>query len=171
VQRLSASTEKVLAHGSMQLAEVPSTSWLIDHGYLAQYRVFAPTIPDLRKIKMRAGDYAVEDLETRMGDPVLIGDVIQHYKEKSGGRALAFCVSVKASKDLVRRANLEGIPAAHVDGETRDDERDARVADLAAGRIKLLSNVMISSEGLDIAAIDCMILLRPTAFNDIDGDL
>ncbi|MAZ17942.1 MAG: hypothetical protein CL535_16630 [Ahrensia sp.] len=146
-----------------ELVVGPSTRELIDGGYLSDFRYFAPSDPDLASAKMQAGDYKKGDLDKVMNTPVLIGDAIAEYRKNADGkRALVFCASVDASKALVDRFNSEGIPAAHVDGTTPTDERDASVDALASGNIKVLSNVEVFTEGFDLPAIDVVILLRPT---------
>ena len=141
----------------------PSIDQLVEDGYLSKYRYFAPSEPDLSAARMRGGDYRREDLDKVMNTPVLIGDAVAEYKKSvPGKRALVFAASVAASKALVERFLSEGIPAAHVDGDTPDDERDAAVAALASGEICVLSNVEVFTEGFDIPAIDAVILMRPT---------
>jgi DNA repair protein RadD len=131
--------------------------------YLSPFRYFAPSEPDLRSAKLQAGDYRKSDLEKAMNTPVLIGDAVGEYRKHTDGkRALVFCASVEASRAVVERFNAEGVLAAHVDGSTPDDARKAAVADLEAGRIKVLSNVEVFTEGFDLPAIDVVILLRPT---------
>jgi superfamily II DNA or RNA helicase len=141
----------------------PTTRDLIARGRLSRYRLFAPTIPDLRGVKTLAGDYAAADLDERMGGPVLVGDVVEHYRKLApGARAIVFAVSVKHSQAVVERFRGAGIPAAHVDGRTSKDDRDAAVARLASGEIRILSNVRVFTEGFDLPAIDAVIVLRPT---------
>lgn len=141
----------------------PSTRELIALGALSPFRLFGPTIPDLRGIKTRRGDYEVSGLEEAMNKPVLVGDVVDHYKRLApGARAIAFACSVKASIAVVDRFNEAGIPARHVDGTTPGEERKAALKALGAGEIKVLSNVEVFTEGLNIPAIDAVILLRPT---------
>lgn len=164
---LTATPERLDGKGLSQWFEElvvgPSTRELIDDGWLSDFRYFAPSEPDLTSAKLRAGDYRKEDVAKAMNMPVLIGDAIAEYRQRaSGKRALVFCASVEASKALVERFNAEGIPAAHVDGTTPDEARTAAVEALAAGHIKVLSNVEVFTEGFDLPAIDAVILLRPT---------
>lgn len=141
----------------------PTTRDLIVRGRISRYRLFAPTIPDLRGVKTLAGDYAARDLDDRMGGSVLVGDVVEHYRKLApGARAIVFAVSVKHSKAVVERFQAAGIPAVHVDGTTRKDDRDAAVERLASSEIKVLSNVRVFTEGFDVPAIDAVIVLRPT---------
>lgn len=141
----------------------PGVGDLIKQRYLSDFRYFAPSEPDLRKAKITAGDYNKSDIAKIMNTPVLIGDAVDEYLSKAKGkRALAFCSSVDASKSLVRRFKRKGIAAVHVDGTTPADERDQAVADLESGKIKVLSNVEVFTEGFDVPVIDAVILLRPT---------
>ena len=93
---------------------VPSVQYLIKHGFNAPWRLFAPHNPDVSGIKFQAGDYVIESLEDLMNDPILIGNVIEHFKEKAGGKALVFCVSniqrksssVSSSPDIKLRMSI-----------------------------------------------------------------
>jgi superfamily II DNA or RNA helicase len=154
---------KGLGEWFAELVTGPGIAELIKKGFLSEFRYFAPSDPDLTNAKMQAGDYKKADLGKIMNTPVLIGDAVREYKKNAKGkRALAFCASVEASRALAERFNDEGIAAAHVDGTTPTAERDSAVQQLAAGRIKVLCNVEVFTEGFDLPAIDAVILMRPT---------
>lgn len=154
---------KGLAEWFKELVVGPGIRNLIDKKYLSDFRYFAPSEPDLTSAKLQAGDYKKADIAKAMNVPVLIGDAIDEYKVKAKGkRALVFCAGVEASQELVRRFNKAGIKAAHVDGTTPVTERDAAIAGMASGKIKVLSNVEVFTEGFDLPAIDAVILMRPT---------
>ncbi|MCJ2020607.1 DEAD/DEAH box helicase [Methylobacterium sp. E-065] len=141
----------------------PTTAELMAAGHLSPYRLFAPTIPDLRGVDVRAGDWAREQLAERMSGATLVGDAVEHYRRHADdARAIAFCVTVEASKALAARFNAAGIPAAHVGGDTPAEERDASIAALEAGRLRVLTNVEVFTEGFDLPVIDAVIFLRPT---------
>src|SRR6266436_2995132 len=141
----------------------PDTRTLIDEGYLSKFKYFAPTIPDLRGVHVRGKEYDRDDLEKAMSKHTLVGDVIDHYKRLTpSARALAFCISVEAARELAARFTKAGIPAKHVDWETPQEKRDKAVADLASGKIRVLTNKEVFTEGFDLPAIDAVLLLRPT---------
>lgn len=141
----------------------PSISELIKDGWLSPFRYFAPSEPDLSAAKLQAGDYSKKDIGKIMNTPVLIGDAVREYRANiDGKRALVFAASIEASKALVERFNAEGVPACHVDGQTKAEDREVAVAALASGSIKVLSNVEVFTEGFDLPAIDAVILMRPT---------
>lgn len=141
----------------------PDTRWLIEWGYLSNYRLFAPSVPDLRGAKLNYGEYPKALVGERMSDHALVGDVIDHYKRKAPGRsALLFAISVSASQTIVDRFNAAGIRAEHVDGGTPTPQRDDAIRKLASGEISILSNVDVFTEGFDLPEIGAVILLRPT---------
>lgn len=153
------------------MIEAPPMSWLIENGYLSPYRIFtAPRQIDMSGVHTRMGDYIASEVEERVDKKAVTGDAIAHYqKHASGLRAVVFCVSVTHSKHVASEFNAAGIPAAHIDGGSEDDERDQAIVDFADGRISVLCNVGLVSEGFDLGSIaqkdvtiDCIIDLAPT---------
>ena len=112
----------------------PSVAELIESGYLARFVAYAPARgPDLRGVRTRAGDYAVDDLARAMSRGVVIGAAVDEYERRCRGvPAIAFCVDIAHSKLVADRFRERGWRAAHVDGDTPTDERRARIAALGA---------------------------------------
>jgi DNA repair protein RadD len=145
------------------LIECPSVPELIEGGFLVPTKVYAPTTPDLRGVKVERGDYVESQLASRMDDAKLIGDVVGHWLRLAEGRqTVAFAAGVAHSihiRDEFRRA---GVMAEHIDGKTPTDERDAILSRLSAGRIEVLCNAMVLTEGWDQPSVSCLVLARPT---------
>jgi DNA repair protein RadD len=143
----------------------PPTRTLIEQNYLSDFVYYAPSRPNLSGVRVsrRSGEFDQSQLEKIMMSDVLIGDVVDHYKRLAPGRkALVYCVSIDASMEIAGRFNKAGIIAAHVDADTPENERKDALAALADGRIEILCNVELFTEGLDIPDIGAVILLRPT---------
>ena len=141
----------------------PSTAELIQAGFLADYRAFAPSKPDLAGLRTAMGDYDQAELEARVSKPRLIGDIVQHYlKHCAGKRAIGFAASIRHSQALTDAFRAAGISAAHVDGDTPKTERAESVAAFARGDIQVLWNVDLFGEGFDVPGAEVAILARPT---------
>ena len=143
----------------------PTIHELIGNGYLSQYRLFAPpTGVNLADLKRRAGDYQIEQIEQRMSANRVLYAAVQNYLKYAEGRqAIAFCTTIKHA-ELVREAFCSAdIVAATIDGTLKPNDRADLISRFRSGVIQVLISVELISEGFDVPACDCAILLRPTA--------
>jgi superfamily II DNA or RNA helicase len=145
------------------MVEGPTVAWLIENKYLAPYSLYAPASVSTKGIHTRMGDFDRTELVQAIDKPTITGDAIKHYQALADRRrAVAFCVSIQHSKHVAEQFNRVGIIAAHLDGETPLTERDATIKKFRRGEIMVLCNVELFSEGFDLPALECAILLRPT---------
>jgi superfamily II DNA or RNA helicase len=142
----------------------PSIKALTADGYLAPATCFAPErLPDLSRVRSRAGDFAIDELGDVMRAGVVIGSAVDEYERLCPGvPAIAFCVDIKHSQLVAERFTARGYRAAHVDGDSDKDERRALIAALARGGLQVLANCGLISEGLDVPGVHAALLLRPT---------
>jgi superfamily II DNA or RNA helicase len=138
--------------------------WLIDNKFLAPFDYYAPTLADLEKLKTSStGDYTQKSMDDAVSNAIF-GDVVEHYKELANGRkAILYAHSVEASKRLAETFKEKGIEAIHADSKTPQKERDEIMDDFRDGKIPVLCNVDLISEGFDVPDCSCVILVRPTA--------
>ena len=145
------------------MVECPQVPDLIKQGYLVRSRVYAPVTPNLKGVKVRAGDYVVEQLAGRMDDAKLIGDIVTHWhKFGERRRTIAFAVNVSHSRHLADEFAKSGVKVEHLDGTTPEPERNAMLARLASGETEVITNCMVLTEGFDLPDIGCITLARPT---------
>jgi superfamily II DNA or RNA helicase len=137
---------------------------LIAEQYLSPSKIYAPPVrADLHRLAKRAGDFAAGDAAERMDRPAVTGDAIAHYNRLAAGqRGIAFCCTVQHAEHVAAAFNASAIPAATLLGSTDPLLRDSTVQQFAAGQIQVLVTVDVVSEGFDIPAAGCAILLRPT---------
>lgn len=145
------------------LVECPQISALIADGHLVGTRVYAPSIPDLTGIKTQQGDYVQGQLERRMDDSGLVGDIVEHWLKLAGHRrTVVFASGVGHSVHLRDAFRAQGVLAEHIDGTTPKEERDDILARLAKGEITVVSNFGVLTEGWDQPEVSCCVLARPT---------
>ena len=147
------------------MVEGPTASWLIEHGYLSQYRLFCPPgQANLFGIRKRGGDYARNELQERVDQRRVLAAAVRNYKLYAGGRrAIGFCVSI-SHMHHVRDTFIEaGINAVCVDGSLSKHDRAAAIGAFRNGGVQILLSVDLISEGFDVPACDCVLLMRPTA--------
>jgi superfamily II DNA or RNA helicase len=136
---------------------------LIQLGFLAPYRYFAPAVTDLSGLKRRGKEYDAEQAAQLLSERAVFGDVIKHYRDHADGlQAICYCSTVKHSQSMAEEFQAAGINAVHFDGDTPKKIRDDIIARYRAGEIRILCNVDLISEGFDCPDCSCCILLRPT---------
>ena len=152
------------------MVDTVDTAWLIDNGYLSNYRVFCPFTPDVSKMGLMAGEFATGAVEHVMGDAKLMGCAVENWlKYAANKRTIGFAPSIAMSQNMVEMFRANGIKAAHLDGETDKNDRRQIIRDYANGDLQVLWNVNLFAEGFDLSAIagrdvpiEALIQYRPT---------
>lgn len=138
--------------------------WGIRAGYLTDLRPYRIVLDfDMADVKVTAGDYddneAAEAL-LQAGGPMAAVDA---WREHAPGRkALVFTPTVESARLFAQAFQQEGVPAAYVSGATPIDERRRILEDFAAGRLLVLSNCAVLTEGYDEPSVGCVIMAKPT---------
>ncbi len=142
----------------------PSIPELVAENYLSPHKVFtAPLLPDLRRVRTRAGDYDIKQLDEVMNDKAIIGDAVEQYEKHAKGlQAVAFCVSIRHANVVKDSFIQAGYKAAIITGDMKMKDRDQVIDDLTTGKIQILVSIDVISEGFDLPLVSACILLRPT---------
>lgn len=154
---------KGLADVFQHLVLGPTVKDLIAQGHLCAADVYSTALPDTTELRTTAGDYNRNQLAAFMERSVLHGDLVSTYNSITPG---AKCLVYAASVDLAQRYCDEyrraGIPAACIDGSMPSSER-ARIIDAyRQGRVQVLTNYAIVTEGFDVPDTEVVQLVRPT---------
>lgn len=146
------------------IVEGISADELISKGNISDYDLYAPKVGiDLSKVSIGDGDYSSPQLETVMCDKKIYGDVLKYYKSLADGKqAIAYCSSVKHSKEVCDMFNEAGYPAKHLDGTMRAEEREAMLNEYKNGGFLILCCMNVISEGITLPSCEVGMLLRPT---------
>ena len=123
---------------------------------------------DLREVPWRRGrGYDVAGLANLVtANDVWARTVIQQMLARIDDvaqmRALGFCVGIDHAQYMARVFNSAGIAAVAVWGDSPDADRQDALRALAERRVQVVFSVDLFNEGIDVPAVDTLLLLRPT---------
>lgn len=92
----------------------------------------------------------------------LVVQQVARHADPSTMRCLGFCVSVEHARFMAHHFSRHDIPAVAVWGDSPRSEREGALRDLAAGRVRAVFSVDLFNEGVDVPAVDTVLMLRPT---------
>lgn len=138
---------------------------LTEKGFLAPFRYFQPPNDFDSKLLKRSstGDFTNESMQQAMSTKIF-GHIVKQYKRIADGmQAVVYTYSIDSAVEIARKFNSEGISAIEVDGTTSKEKRDLAMRKFREQEIKILVNVNLFTEGVDLPNVDCVIMARPTA--------
>lgn len=144
------------------IVEPVTVDALVGAGYLVEPTVYAPPTADLTGIRKAHGDYGdMLELGERMAK--LTGDVVTHYKRHCAGwPTVAFACNVEHSKHVAEQLCAAGFRFRHLDATSHKNDRAAALRQLQSGAIHGVVNCDLFGEGVDVPALRCAIVVRPT---------
>jgi superfamily II DNA or RNA helicase len=84
------------------------------------------------------------------------------WRDKGGGRTLAFCVTVEHADFMAGFLRDHGVAAVAVHSGPASAPRADSVERLRAGELQVICTVDVFNEGLDVPEVDMVLMLRPT---------
>ena len=147
------------------MIEGPSTKWGIQQGYLCKYKIAIPSSDYQSYLKKATSgsDYSKEAMTVASEKSHIIGDVVTNYQKfGSGKQAIVFASDIGAAKKMTDRFNEAGIPAKLLTGLSSDKDRLEGMLSFRNKETKVLVNVDLFDEGLDVPGIEVVIMARPT---------
>jgi superfamily II DNA or RNA helicase len=138
---------------------------MIRSGWLADVRGIAVRVEDLdlESLKHRAGDIDPHDLARALHESQAVTAAVKAYAEHCPGHpAILFAPTVASAHEFGEAFTASGYRSAVVSGETDADERRAMIRDFEAGRIDVLCNCMVLTEGFDSPRASTVIIARAT---------
>lgn len=148
--------------------EGPSQRELIDRGFLCDYEIYAPdpalNLDDV-EISSTTGDYNQTQLRNaaHKQKAKLVGDLVSHYFTWARGKLTICFVPDLESADSVNTGFLNaGLRAAVISSKTDPILRAQIMQQFSHGEYDVITNVDILGEGVDVPAVECIIMGRPT---------
>lgn len=143
----------------------PSTRYLIDNGYLCNYKVAFP-VSDYQDYLVKAKDghdFTRQAMAQASVSSHIVGDVVYNYQKYANGKqAIVFADSIAAGLRMEKEFAKQGIAAKLLTSETGDSERLEGIIAFKERKIQVLINVDLFDEGLDVPGIECVSMARPT---------
>jgi len=92
----------------------------------------------------------------------VLKELLEHVGRMEQVRALGFCVSVEHARYMARVFKDAGVNAVAIWADTPDAERRHVLQELAGGQVNVVFSVDLFNEGVDVPAVDTLLMLRPT---------
>lgn len=143
-----------------------SILWMIKRQYLVQPRGYNEDLSglDLGTVKRSRGDYQANDLGEAMEEAGLSDALPKVWRQYADGRpTIVFTPTVATAESVAQSFELgHGIRAGVVSAATPRMERVRIFEEFRTGKIKILVNCMVLTEGFDAPWASCAIIARPT---------
>lgn len=145
----------------------PSMLELIQAGSLVKPRIF--NVPVISSAELKAlpkdatGDFQAKDLSALMSRAKLVGDVVQNWLQIAGGkRSIVFAVNKTHGACLVEDFSRRGVAAELLTDQDDEATREAVIHRLESGQTSIIVNCFLMAYGVDVPAVECIVLARPT---------
>jgi len=138
---------------------------LISQGYLSPLVTKGIGSPDLRKVKVRGGEFLASSLNSAVSNESIVSDGVQEAIAKSQGRnsILVFATSIAHGEMILNKLRDLGENSSHmITGETDTLIRDLRINQFRSKQLRWLVNVSVLTTGFDAPNVDCVVVMRPT---------
>jgi superfamily II DNA or RNA helicase len=144
------------------VVSVTTTRELIGRGYLAPYRIFAASEPDMRGAKVVAGEWTEKESAER--SMPIVGDCVREYLDKASDKKfIAFGVNVAHCEEIQRQFLAAGVPTGLYTYQTGTPERAEMITEFRKpdSYLRGLISVSALAKGFDVEDVGCIIMARP----------
>ena len=135
----------------------------IKAGLLCPFKYFGvPDDIDYDTIPWRSTRFDEKKLTLAAATHKRAGNALEQFKSKGGSKGLGFCCSIRHAEFMAEFFLDHGVKAVAVHSDASSYPRARALEELAEGKIQIIFTVDIFNEGLDVPAIDTVLMLRPT---------
>lgn len=162
------------SRGFTELFEVLVTSWsiaeFIEKGvlFVFDYVSIRPGSEEQRLIdglekRGADGDYQVKEMDAVLNRRPGIERLYRSVRQfASGKKGMVYAISIEHARRIAEYYSRRGVNAVAVDSKTPAMERKRMVEEFRHGKIEVLVNVDVFSEGFDCPDVEFVQLARPT---------
>ena len=153
-----------------ELLQSRSIRQFIDMGWLADFE-YVSASPDSRALRMVAslkkrgadGDYQAKEMATVMDCPESVEHLYKSYRQFADGKkGIVYAIDRQHAQHIAEYYRAHGVDCRAIDCKTPAEERKRLTDDYMAGRLQVIVNVDLYSEGYDMPDMEFIQLARPT---------
>lgn len=171
---LTATPCRMNRSGFTDLFDTLITSWsiaeFIEKGYLSLFDYVSirkgseeQRLIDSLEKRGADGDYQVKEMNRMLNRDETVGRLYRSMERFAGGRrGIVYAISIDHARRIADYFCRQGVTAVPIDSKTPMAERKRLVERFKSGRIRVLVNVDIFSEGFDCPDVEFIQLARPT---------
>ncbi|MDY4779045.1 MAG: DEAD/DEAH box helicase [Prevotella pectinovora] len=152
-----------------RLITSPQISWFINKGLLADFDyVSIKPNSEVQKLVNNSevastGDFSNTDLDNTFNNQRIRAKVYESYEKFAKGRqGIIYAINKRHAANIAELYSSHGVNAVAVDCDTPKEVRHDLISSFKEGKIKVLVNVDIFTEGFDCPSVSFIQLARPT---------
>ena len=149
---------------SWSIAEFIGRGWLSSFDYVSiRANSREQRLVDSLKKRGADGDYQVKEMNAVLNRETGIRQLYESVRRYAAGKkGIVYAVSIAHARQIAAYYSLHGVESVAIDSKTPALERGRLVEDFRRGKISVLVNVDIFSEGFDCPDVEFVQLARPT---------
>ena len=149
---------------SWSIAEFIGRGWLSSFDYVSiRANSREQRLVDSLKKRGVDGDYQVKEMNAVLNRETGIRQLYESVRRYAAGKkGIVYAVSIAHARQIAAYYSLHGVESVAIDSRTPALERKELVEDFRRGKISVLVNVDIFSEGFDCPDVEFVQLARPT---------
>ncbi len=135
----------------------------VQSGLLAPFHyfgIFDDTV-DYAAVPWRNGRFDPQQLSNKLATLARARHALKEWRQRKQERTLAFCVSIAHAEFMAAQFGKAGVTCAAVYAGSALSRADA-LERLRDGRLAVIFSIDLFNEGVDLPAIDTVMMLRPT---------
>ena len=151
------------------LITTQQVSWFIEHHLLGDFD-YVSIKPDSEIQRMinntevsQTGDFINIELDHAFNNQRIRSRLFLSYEQfAKGKKGIIYAINKQHAFNIANLYSSKGVEAVSIDCDTPKDERQRLISDFKLGKIKVLVNVDIFTEGFDCPDVSFIQLARPT---------
>lgn len=137
---------------------------------ISKYKALSPFVAlgvqlpvDISKVQVVGDDYNAEQLGTVLDANNVLELVFETWQKHAADRpTMIFTASVAQAQHLADYFRSQDVAAAWASGETPKPERAQIISDFLGGKLQVIVNCALWTEGFDAPRTSCVAMVRPT---------